>query len=220
MSAVVVYVHGLWLRGHEAAFLRRRLAKALDAETRSFTYSSVGATVTDNALALEKYLAKIPADTVHLVGHSLGGLVILKLFELVALGANGSLAGEEVLPPGRIVLLGSPVRGSRSAQRLARLPFGRAMLGVMAGEVLLSACDPRWDGRRDLGVIAGDLAIGLGRLLGPMGAPSDGTVLVEETDLPGAAEQLRLRVSHSGMPYSAAVARQTAAFLRGGRFEK
>jgi len=220
MTVVVVYVHGLWLRGHEAVLLRRRLAKALDVETRSFTYSSVGATVTDNALALEKYLAKIPADIVHLVGHSLGGLVILKLFELVGLAADGSLAGGVALPPGRIVLLGSPVRGSRSAQRLARLPFGRAMLGVMAGEVLLSSRDSRWDGRRDLGVIAGDLAIGLGRLLGPMGAPSDGTVLVEETDLPGAAEQLRLRVSHSGMPYSAAVARQTAAFLRGGRFEK
>jgi pimeloyl-ACP methyl ester carboxylesterase len=219
MNVVVVYVHGLWLRGYEAAFLRRRLAKALDAETRSFAYSPVGATVTDNAVALKRYLAEIPADTLHLVGHSLGGLVILKLFEFVGLAAQGSLAGGDALPRGRIVLLGSPVRGSRSAQRLARLPFGRAMLGATVGEVLLSPRDCRWDGRRDLGVIAGDLAFGLGRLLGPMGAPNDGTVLVDETSLPGAAEQLRLRVSHSGMPYSAAVARQTAAFLRDGRFE-
>jgi pimeloyl-ACP methyl ester carboxylesterase len=218
MNTVVVYVHGLWLQGYEGALLRRRLGRSLDAETHSFTYSSVGGKVTDSAMALKRYLAQFRTDTLHLVGHSLGGLVILKLFELLALMTQGSPNHEVAFPPGRIVLLGSPVRGSRSAQRLARLPFGRAMLGATVGEVLLSPRDARWDGMRDLGVIAGDLALGLGRLLGPMGAPSDGTVLVEETRLSGAAEQLKLRVSHSGMPYSAAVARQTAAFLRDGRF--
>ncbi len=34
------------------------------------------------------------------------------------------------LPPGRIVLLGSPLRGSRAAQNLARLPFGRTNHGA------------------------------------------------------------------------------------------
>ena len=216
---VVVYVHGLWLRGHEGVLLRRRLGRALDAETRSFTYSSVGATIADNALALNRYLAEIPTDTLHLVGHSLGGLVLLKLFEMLGMASAGSPGGGG-LPPGRIVLLGSPVRGSRSAQRLARLPFGRALLGRTVGDVLLEPRESRWEGSRDLGVIAGDLAFGLGRLLGPMGAPSDGTVLVEETRLAGAAEHLRLGVSHSAMPYSATVARQTAAFLRDGRFER
>jgi hypothetical protein len=45
-------------------------------------------------------------------------------------------------------------------------------------------------------------------------------VWVAETDLPGATDQLRLRVSHSGMVFSARVARQVAAFLRDGRFER
>jgi hypothetical protein len=53
-----------------------------------------------------------------------------------------------------------------------------------------------------------------------MDAPSDGTVLVEETDLPGATAQLRLPVSHTGLLFSAEVARQVAAFLRNGRFER
>jgi hypothetical protein len=53
-----------------------------------------------------------------------------------------------------------------------------------------------------------------------MAGPNDGTVLVRETDLPGATEQIRLRVSHSGMPFSGVVARQVAAFLRDGRFER
>ena len=50
-------------------------------------------------------------------------------------------------------------------------------------------------------------------------APNDGTVLVEETYLAGAKEHVTLRVSHSGMMLSAAVARKTAAFLRSGSFE-
>jgi len=215
MSVTVVYVHGLWLRGHEAILLRRRLAKALDADTRSFTYASVGATITDNAIALARYLGELRTDTLHLVGHSLGGLVILKLFDLIGLAAE-----KPALPPGRIVLLGSPVRGSRSAQRMARLPFGKTVLGITAGEALLAGCGRCWSRARDLGVIAGDLALGAGRLLGPMRAPNDGTVLIEETALPGAADHLCLHVSHSGMPYSAEVARQTASFLRLGRFLK
>jgi pimeloyl-ACP methyl ester carboxylesterase len=218
MRTVVVYVHGLWLKGGESFLLRRRLSRALKAESRVFPYASVGAGVTDNAVALGRYLKTIETDTLHLVAHSMGGLVILKLFDLSRV-PHGPLAGvAQGLPPGRIVLTGSPVRGSRSAERLVRLPWGRALLGS-AAETLLVRSEPRWRGGRDLGVIAGDLAVGLGRLLGRMGAPNDGTVWLDEADLPGAAEQLRLRVSHSGMVYSAEVARQVAAFLKDGRFE-
>lgn len=210
MSTVVVYIHGLWLQGHESVLLRRRLRVALRAKTRLFKYASMRLGIKDNAAALQRYLAEIPADTVHLVAHSLGGLITLQMFE--------SRAG--ALPPGRVVLLGSPVRGSVSAARLARLPCGPSMLGLTAGEVLLRRRDRLWASGRELGVIAGDVAYGLGRLLGPMGAPNDGTVLVEETDLPGATAQLRLHVSHSAMPYSRVVAEQTAAFLRDGRFSR
>ena len=53
-----------------------------------------------------------------------------------------------------------------------------------------------------------------------MNGPNDGTVLVDETHLPGAADQLRLRTSHSGLLFSAEVARQVAAFLETGRFTR
>ena len=80
MSTVIVYVHGLWLNGAEGVLLRRRLARDLKGEARAFEYPSVAADVSTNARALAEYLAAIRADTLHLVGHSLGGLVILKLF--------------------------------------------------------------------------------------------------------------------------------------------
>ena len=208
MKTVVVYLHGLWLNGIEGGLLRRRLARELKAETQVFSYPSVTASITSNAQALEKFLAGIRADTLHLVGYSLGGLLVLKLFE------NASVQ----LPPGRIVLLGSPLNGSRAARTLARSAFGRRILGEGVKEELLPERERRWSGQRELGVIAGKLSIGLGRLVGVHGAPSDGTVYVDETRLAGMHEHLVLRVGHTAFPFSAAAAQQTAAFLSSGHF--
>jgi pimeloyl-ACP methyl ester carboxylesterase len=206
---VIVYVHGLWLSGNEAGILLRRLARQLNAKTRAFSYPSMTSTISESAQELATFLREQRADTLHLVGHSLGGLVILKLFE------NGEGAQ---LPPGRIVLLGSPLNGSRAAQNLARLPFGRKIMGRGVHEELLTERQRRWTGQRELGVIAGSVGIGLGRLVGVRGAPSDGTIFVEETRLPGVLEHLVLRVSHTALPFSSTVARQTAAFLSDGSF--
>jgi pimeloyl-ACP methyl ester carboxylesterase len=211
MSAVAVYVHGLWQTGREAAWLRRRLARELGIEVRAFSYRTLAASLDESARALGGYLSAIRADSLHLVGHSMGGLVILRLFELQP---------HEAWPPGRIVLLGSPLRGSRAARNLARWPWGRKILGRGLDQETIAERDRRWTHEREIGVIAGDLGLGLGRLVGPLSAPSDGTVSVAETGLDGAADRTVLRVSHTGMLFSAAVARQAAAFLRSGRFER
>ena len=91
-------------------------------------------------------------------------------------------------------------------------------MGRGVREDLLTERERRWTGQRELGVIAGNVGIGLGRLVGVHGAPSDGTIFVEETRLPGISEHLVLRVSHTALPYSSTVARQTAAFLSDGNF--
>jgi pimeloyl-ACP methyl ester carboxylesterase len=209
MSTVVVYVHGLWLSGLEGGLLRRRLAQDLGAETHAFSYASVKSSVTANAMALGKFLSGLQADSLHLVGHSLGGLVIFKLFET---------GGADRLPPGRIVMLGSPLNGSRAALNLARLPLGKMILGKGVREELLDSKERRWQGQRDLGVIAGSLGVGLGKLVGARGAPNDGTVFVDETRLPGISQHLVMPVSHTGLPFSKSVARQAGAFIRSGKF--
>jgi hypothetical protein len=218
MRTRVVYVHGLWLNGWESVVLRRRLARELGCETSVFSYRSVSADAAANARGLGQFLEGISADTVHLVAHSLGGLMVLELFESV-LSLQGAFASGETLPPGRIVFLGSPVQGSRAAQHFARFALGRSLLGLTAHEVLVAPRARRWNGARDLGVIAGSLPLGFGRLAGPLDGPNDGTVLVEETQLPGATEHLTVRASHSALVYSAQVARQAALFLRQGSFE-
>jgi pimeloyl-ACP methyl ester carboxylesterase len=208
MRVAIVFVHGLWMTGHEAFWLRRRVARALAAESRAFSYPSVSATVAENAAALGRYLSGVAADTVHLVGHSLGGVVILKLFE----DAPAAPA------PGRVLLLGSPLRGSQAARGFARWAIGRRLMGPGIAAELLDPRPRRWSGCRDLGLIAGDLSHGLGRLVGRFEGPYVGVVLVEETRLEGATAHRVVHSSHSGLLFSPLVARQTAAFLRDGRF--
>jgi len=210
VKTVVVYVHGLWMTGLEGAVLRRRLARLLAADTPLFSYLSVGVGISANARSLAQRLRRVRADTLHLVGHSLGGVVICKMFEET---------GGESLPPGRVVLLGSPVAGCRAAHRLARYRLGKLIMGRGVREELLVDRDRRWAYGRDLGVIAGSLSVGLGRIVNVHPGSSDGTIYVDETRIPGMKEHLVMPVSHSGLPFSAAVARQTAAFLRSGRFD-
>ena len=91
------------------------------AQTRAFAYESVTAGIADNAQALAKYLRELRADTLHLVGHSLGGLLIFKLFENGA--ARGSCRRDGSCSWAR--------RSTAAAPRsnLARLPFGKKSWG-------------------------------------------------------------------------------------------
>jgi pimeloyl-ACP methyl ester carboxylesterase len=207
VKTVIVHVHGLWFSGREAYLLRRRLARALPAEERAFSYPSMGNTVSANSAALGKFLAAIHCDRLHLVGHSLGGVVIVDLFRHAP-----------DLPAGRILLLGAPLRGSAAARSLSHLPFGKAMLGHGVAEQVLQAPARRWEGSRELAIIAGSLPVGIGRLVHRFEGANDGTILVAETHLEGASDHLVLPVSHTGLLWSREVVRQGASFLRDGHF--
>jgi hypothetical protein len=73
---------------------------------------------------------------------------------------------------------------------------------------------------REVGIIAGRLPVGLGRLFGRFAGPNDGMVAVEETRLEGAADHIVLPVAHTSLLWSAAVAHQVEHFLHTGRFER
>lgn len=206
-TAALVYVHGLWLTGHEAFLLRRRLVRDRGYAWHTFNYRSQSGSMSAVAEALARHIHSLSASRVHLVGHSLGGLVILR-----ALGEHGPF------PAGRVVLLGSPSVASSAATSVARFRYGRAMLGRMGSEELLGPKQRRWSGERALGIIAGTQSISIGRLVTDFQEPNDGTVAVSETQLPGASAHLILPVSHTGMLLSARVAKETGSFLEHGRF--
>lgn len=212
MPTQVIFVHGLWMHSSEGSLLRLHLGRSLGAETPTFNYRSVTERLESAADRLARQMRQLGAreagaggsPAIHLVGHSLGGLLVLRMFERHA-----------DLPAGRIVLLGSPVTGSHAAQRLSIWPATARLLGHSHPELVnvSPAC-----ATREIGVIAGNRPIGLGRLLTRFDEPNDGTVAVRETELECATDRIVLPVGHTGMLISPQVARETAHFLRHGRF--
>jgi len=206
-AAAVIYVHGLWMTGAESIWLRRSLERERGYGLQVFRYASVRAPPAHIIAALRDTIAAVEAPRVHLLGHSLGGLMILRCLERYPMAQ-----------PGRVVFLGTPVAGSRAARRLGQSRFGRRLLGPASAEELLVEHAQRWHVGRDLGIIAGTMPLGLGRLLLEFGEDNDGTIAVSETRLAGAAGFLPLPVTHSSMLWSAKVARAAGSFLEYGSF--
>jgi len=80
MAEKVVFVHGLYMIGLELTLLRHRVART-GFETRQFSYRSLSRGLDENARELGVFLGGLPVTQLHLVAHSLGGLVICRMFE-------------------------------------------------------------------------------------------------------------------------------------------
>lgn len=176
----------------------------------TFSYASVRADLHANAARLAHFLKALDADTVHLVGHSLGGILIRALFH-----------EHPQQKPGRIVTLGTPHGGSRVAQHLSRFSFWRTVMGKGVAQLLAGEPQHWIVPPREIGAICGTRSVGLGRLLyRGLPRPNDGLLTVKESASVNAREHLALPVSHTGMMFSRTVARQIAAFLIAGHFDR
>lgn len=205
-DATVVLVHGLWMRAPVMWPLGVLLAR-LGWHVGRFGYPSLRETLDANADRLASHVAGQSGRAVHLVGHSLGGLVILRMLERHADARIG-----------RVVLLGPPYRDSLAARTLAASPRTARLVGRSLGQWL---GEPRRGAsvRVPVGVIAGVRPLGLGRLVVALPGANDGAVSVAETEVPGANDRVLVPESHSSMLISPTVARQIDAFLRRGHFD-
>lgn len=203
----VVLVHGLWLSGWSMALLAWRLRRCGYA-THTFSYATVRSGIGDNAAALARFLATLDAPVCHLVGHSLGGVVIMSMLATAPRSARG-----------RVVTLGSPFGGSRVARVLSASRFGRRILGVSMAQLLAQRTPLRAPVGREVGVIRGSFPVGLGRLFATLDTPNDGVVGAAESQLPGAADEITLPACHTCMLFLPQLATHVCTFLREGRFE-
>lgn len=203
----VVFIHGLWMNRLSMGYLALALKRS-GFSPACLGFRSTRGSLAEHAAALSEGVAKMPGEVVHLVGHSMGGLVALQY-----------LRGSRDPRIGRIVMLGTPVAGCSAARDLARWTVGRLLLGRSI-EVWQSEFTVALVPTDCVGVIAGCKALGLGSALMRVPRPCDGVVSVAETRAPGLADHLVLPVSHTGMLISRDVALQTSAFLRNGRFRR
>jgi pimeloyl-ACP methyl ester carboxylesterase len=207
----VICLHGIWSHAAGMYLIKRRLEMEYGMRAPLFSYPSVRGTLDENAAALAAFITRQDVAGAHIVGHSLGGVVALRM-----------LATQADAPPGRLVCLGSPLTGSRAANFLGRQDWAEAIVGHSLSKGVIDEPASAWAtdvcAVRDVGVIAGSTSIGLGQLLAAFDEDNDGTVSVSETQLPGIRDHLILPVSHNGMLLSRGVVDQAAAFLRRGEF--
>jgi pimeloyl-ACP methyl ester carboxylesterase len=203
MSRRVILLHGLWMPGAAMHWLAAHL-KAEGFEPETFSYHSV-ADGPDTAVPrlVELLDAGEGAD---IVAHSLGGLIALQ-----------ALCESPGLPVARVVCLGSPLTGSGAVTGMLRWAPAAALLGRSAA--LLRTGISCWEGKAQVGVIAGRVPHGLGALFAGFDGEHDGTVAIAETELPGLADHVVVDASHSGLLFSAEAAQQAVAFLRHGHFQ-
>lgn len=216
---LTILIHGLHQNRH-AMYLFAKQLQSLGYPTYCHNYASLQDSIDDHSSSLNHWLCANhdPKKPIHLIGHSLGGLVIRHF-----------LANYPTWQIGRCVTLGTPHQGSVCANYIKHhfAPLiSRAYLGALDG-----TCPPLPSGI-SLGIIAGNKPWGVGmaflgyhnqkykRSLTATLGEHDGTVYISETHLAGATDHLILPTTHTGLLIDKLATYQTVYFLEHGQFDK
>lgn len=209
-SEGVILLHGIF----RTRFSMRRMAKFLNGHgyrVLNIGYKSTRFPLDILATHIHEQIDTFSktVDQVHFVGYSMGGLLTrtyLTLYRPANLG--------------RVVMLGTPNKGSEVADKLKNFwlyrksygPAGQQLITDQTSfEKLFSIVD------FPLGVIAGS------RSLDPLGSwiigqPNDGKVSIESTRLNGMTDHLVVPVDHTFMPTHKKVWDATLHFLQHEKF--
>lgn len=197
-SETVVLVHGLGRTSASMSKLHRRLEQD-GYRVKDWSYRSTRWRIEDHGQRLHDFLATIDSDPgvsrVHIVGHSLAGIV-----------ARYALTVEVPEKIGRVVMLAPPNRGSAAARKWVPL------LGKIIKPLEQLSDDPASD--------VNQLAVPARIEFGVIAAAADGKVRPEDTHLLGEADHLVVPGFHTFIMNRDDVCDALLAFLKRGRFRK
>ena len=194
----------------------RGVAAVLEAagyEAVAVGYPTLTSSIEAAAAAVTDQLVRLGARPLYAVTHSMGGVLVRHL-------RDDRLAWK------RIVMLAPPSQGSAVARAVQAAVGADAFAQLPAASTLGTATPAAWPyPPAPFAVIAGTRRPGafhpagwLGRWCLPPGEPSDGTVLVSETRLPGAAAFATVDAAHTAIMDHPEAQRLAIAFLRDGAF--
>jgi len=208
----VMVLHGLFNSRHSM----RKISRALSDDgyhVLAASYPTTFQGVDEHADQIEQILNSLEGvDTVSFVTHSLGGLVAREIL-------SRDSEWKERMKTGRLVMIGTPNRGSSMANFFNQNPIYQWVVGQSGQDLTLR-------GTRDIplpeiefGVIAG----GSGKRWGfnpLLKGDNDGVVRTTETRLPGQADFLVVPAMHNSIKWSQDTIRATKHFLKTGRFSE
>ncbi len=199
----VVFLHGMGRSRASMLILKKRFRKA-GYSVENFPYSQTKEPLDDISKRLTEFIgARVKTPRYHLLGHSLGNVIIRRAF------AHGYPEGL-----GRIVMLAPPNSPSRYARKLKRNLIYKWLTGD-SGQKL---SDEQFYRSLPLpnvefGVIAGDKGQDVG-----FEVPNDGLVAVEVTKLAGMKDFVVVHRTHTFIMNSKEVFLLCRRFLESGRF--
>ncbi len=205
----VILIHGVVRSSKSFAPMRTKLEQA-GYRVVGFDYPSTRVSITKSAAYLEQVIQSLHGvEEIHLVVHSMGGLVVRAYLERPH-APDPKIQG--------MVMLGVPNQGAKMANILQKNLLYKAIYGP-AGQELVD--DP--DGliaqlpipNFAFAVISG--ARGTNEGYNPIiPGDDDGTVSVESTRLPGAADSMTVNALHSFLMGNKQVIEATVRFLKTG----
>jgi pimeloyl-ACP methyl ester carboxylesterase len=208
---IIVLLHGLGRNNTSMWLLASRLEDA-GYFVQRVGYSSLDQTpeeILKDVSAQINRCCQQHAQSVHFVGHSLGGLMI-----------RAYLQENKVDKLGRVVLLGTPNKGTEAVDHFSDGwlidllgPTAKA-LGTDAKSFPNSLEPPYYP----VGIIAGERK---NKLIDPViPGRDDGVVPVESTKIDAMTDFVIIETSHTMMRYDSEVADQTLEFIKNGAFAK
>lgn len=234
-SEAVVFIHGFWASPANLFPLSVRIRRA-GYKTALFGYNSIGKSPAQNAKDFARFIERIDADIVHIVAHSLGGIVVKHFMHKQAMASVG-----------RVVMIGTPLKGSEVAHHFIKYDAAKYVLGRSVERGLLGDAPP-WPKGRELGMIAGQRGFGLATLLkmadsymsektrgavnpnpgravinavmSGQGEPNDGLVNLSETMSDEVTHRYELSQGHTGMLLSTETANAALCYLQNGNFDR
>lgn len=211
MQDGVILLHGIfrssWSMWSMSMYLARRggyRTLNLDYDSRDYPLEELADHIHPK---IEKFMQKTEGQ-IHFVGHSMGGLLIRTYINRY-----------RPQKLGRVVMIGTPNKGSEVADKLKNFWLFHKLYGP-AGQQLLTDQTSFFsifgNVNYELGIIAGNGTIDpIGSYL--IGGENDGKVSVESTKLNGMKAHRVVPVSHAFLPGSGLVEKLTLEFLQTGQ---
>lgn len=194
----VVLVHGLWMGRWSFASIDKYLSNQ-GYKVYRFGYATTRRPFDFNVLKLQAFVNSRPEKVVHLVVHSMGGLLSMTSLP-------------KITKTGKLVMLGSPINGSAAAKSLNRMKWSAKLLNHAAEILENGIVDPQ--AFRHSMMIAGvSNNIAIGCIVTKLAKPHDGTVALIETQAEWVNHNYQFTTNHFKMLFHKGIQKTIGDFL-------
>jgi len=194
----VVLVHGLWMSRWSFAVIAKHLKNEGFAVYR-FGYKTSSRPFEFNRQKLQAFVNSRKEQTVHLVVHSLGGILSMRPLP-------------NIKKEGKLIMLGTPVNGSQASKAMSQKKWASWMLKHATEPLVNGVVEPSVL-RNSLMIAGTSNSLGISRLVTKLPKPNDGTVALHETQADWINQHVTENTNHFRMLFHKKVKQKISKFL-------